>query len=80
MTQSVPAPGPQSSPRCDVLIVVPPFFDLHCPSLGAHVLQACGRAAGFRVRVLYANLLCASSIGLSRYRTFSQATLGTFVG
>ena len=80
MTQSVPAPLRNSSPRCDVLIVVPPFFELHYPSLGAHVLQACGRAAGFRVRVLYANLLCASFIGLRRYRTFSQAPLGTFVG
>ena len=67
---------PQSSPRCDVLIVVPPFFELRYPSLGAHVLQACGRAAGFRVRAFYANLLFASHIGLTRYTTFSQAPLG----
>ena len=80
MNQSVPAPSRHSSPLCDVIIIVPPFFELQYPSLGAHVLQACARAAGFRVRVLYANLLFASFIGVSRYRTFSQAPLGTFVG
>src|SRR5262245_8214169 len=63
----------------DALIIVPPFFELHYPSLGAHVLQACGREAGFRVQVVYANLLFASYIGVNRYRLMSQAPLGTFV-
>jgi ribosomal peptide maturation radical SAM protein 1 len=66
--------------RYDAVIIVPPFFQLTYPSLGAHVLQACARASGFRVRVLYSNLLLASHIGLKRYALFAQAPLGTFAG
>jgi len=73
-------PRELSSRTCDALILVPPFFELRYPSLGAHVLQACARAAGFRVRVFYTNLLFASHIGLSRYTTLAQAPLGTFLG
>jgi hypothetical protein len=57
MTQNVSAEPREPSARMyDALILVPPFFELRYPSLGAHVLQACARAAGFRVRVFYANL------------------------
>src|SRR5262245_37163958 len=81
MKHSVSA-GPRelSARTCDALILVPPFFELRYPSLGAHVLQACARAAGFRVHAFYANLLFASHIGLSRYTTLAQAPLGTFLG
>ena len=51
----------------DVLLIVPPFASLWYPSLGVHVLQACARAAGFRVDVLYANILLAASIGERSY-------------
>jgi len=63
-----------------VLIVVPPFLELRYPSLGAHVMQACARAAGFRVRVFYANLLFAAHIGLPRCASLAEATMGTFLG
>ena len=36
----------------DVLLVVVPFGGLNHPSFGVHLLQACGRSAGFRVGVL----------------------------
>jgi ribosomal peptide maturation radical SAM protein 1 len=76
------ATGPRelSGRTCDVLIIVPPFFDLRYPSLGAHVLQACARAAGFRVRAYYANLLFASHIGLALYSTLAKAPGSTFLG
>ena len=81
MKQTVWAEQRELSARtCDALIVVPPFFELRYPSLGAHVLQACAGAAGFRVRAFYANLLFASHIGLRRYTTLAHAPLGTFLG
>src|SRR4051812_6348333 len=51
----------------DVLIIVPPFASIERPSLAAHVLQACAKEAGFRVSVLYANILFAAAIGASVY-------------
>ena len=47
----------------DALIIVPPFAALERPALGPHLLQACAKAAGFEVRILYANLLLAAEIG-----------------
>jgi ribosomal peptide maturation radical SAM protein 1 len=55
----------------DVLIVVPPFASLHMPSLAAHLLQACGHAAGFGVSVLYANVMWTSLIGRSTARAIN---------
>src|SRR5262245_19048793 len=73
--------GPRelSARTCDALILVPPFFDPRYPSLSAHVLQACARAAGFRVRALYANLLFTSYLGHQRYATVAQAPDSTFL-
>lgn len=75
----------------DALIVVPPFGGLDRPSLSAHILQSCARAAGFRVSVLYASLvlgaemgeleyesICfASTVGLLGERVFAGAAYGT---
>jgi ribosomal peptide maturation radical SAM protein 1 len=47
----------------DALIVVPPFCSTDTTTLGAHVIQACARARGYEVRVLYANLLLARELG-----------------
>lgn len=47
----------------DALILVPPFGGLDRPMLGAHVLQACAREAGFRVSIVYLNLLFAAEVG-----------------
>jgi len=49
------------------LLVVPPFALADRPSLSVHVLQACARAAGFRVGVEYVNLHLAAAIGPSLY-------------
>ena len=64
----------------DVLIIVPPFAAIKYPSLAAHLLQACGREAGFQVHVLYANILFASFIGEDAYlRICSTSITGAFV-
>ena len=75
-----PEPRELSAQTCDALIVVPPFFELRYPSLGAHILQACAGAAGFRVRVFYANLLFGFHIGVPSYGTLGRAAPGSFVG
>src|SRR5262249_41513888 len=69
-----------SARTCDALIIVPPFFALRYPRLGADVLKTGAGAAGFRVRVFYATLLFASHIGLPSYTTLAKAPSGTFLG
>lgn len=64
----------------EALLIVPPFAPLEFPSLGAHILQACGRMAGFRVQVLYANLILASVIGEEPYAKITNAPHGFFAG
>lgn len=51
----------------DALIIVPPFAASDCPSLAAHLLQACAAQRGLRVRVLYANLAWAAELGEDVY-------------
>jgi len=65
---------------CDAVIIVPPFGELHYPSLGVHVLQACVAARGRRVGVLYANLLFAAAFGGRQYRIVASAFRGSFLG
>ncbi len=64
----------------DVLLIVPPFGELSQPSLGVHLLQACGRSSGVRVRVLYGNLLLARVIGEKSYNKICASPLGSFAG
>src|SRR2546423_8267436 len=64
----------------DALIIVPPFAGVDRPSLGAHLLQACAQEAGFRVRVLYANLVLAAKIGEVAYEGVCYAPTTDLVG
>lgn len=64
----------------DVILIVPPFHSLKYPSLGVHLLQACGRQAGSRVQVLYANMLLASIIGEEQNEKICDTRDGTFAG
>jgi ribosomal peptide maturation radical SAM protein 1 len=56
----------------DALIILPPFAPLEMPSLGVHILQSCGRKAGFEVKVLYANIAFAAEIGESNYQALNR--------
>ena len=58
---------PEATCGSHVLLIVPPFQALKYPSLGVHLLQACGREAGLRVQVLYANMVLATLIGEEVY-------------
>ena len=64
----------------DALIVVPPFAGLDRPSLAAHTLQACARAAGFEVRVFYANFHLAARIGDTCYEAICFAPTSALLG
>jgi ribosomal peptide maturation radical SAM protein 1 len=64
----------------DALLIVPPFQGLKLASLAVHLLQACGREAGFRVQVLYANILLASLIGEEAYGKICNSPGGWFAG
>ena len=70
----------QTLHKADVLLIVPPFQALKAPSFGVHLLQACGRKAGFRVQVLYANLLLASLLGEENYAKVSGEPGESFAG
>ena len=67
-------------PDAEVLLIVPAIHMLDYPSLAVHLLQACGREAGFRVQVFYANILLASLIGERAYTKICDAPAGSFAG
>lgn len=64
----------------DALIIVPPFARLNAPALGVHILQACARAAGFQVNVLYANLMLGALIGPEIYTGICQTPASVVLG
>ena len=64
----------------DALLIIPPFHVLKYSCLSLHLLQACAREAGFRVHVLYANILLASLIGEEAYAQICEAPEGSFAG
>jgi len=72
--------GTRAPVRCDALLIVPPFCELHYPSIGVHTIQAAARAAGFEVRVFYANLHFAAAVGTESYIRLCRAFRGAFVG
>src|SRR4051812_44892015 len=64
----------------EVVLIVPPFASIDRPSLAAHILQACAGAAGFQVRVFYANLVFAAEIGPAAYTAVSYAPTFAMLG
>lgn len=74
-----PEPKVQLRPA-DALIIVPPFAGLDRPSLGVHVLQACAKARGVSVSVLYANLLLGGEVGEPTYQAVCYGPSGALLG
>ena len=64
----------------DILLIVPPFAATNRPSLGVHLLQACGEEAGFRIQVWYGNLALAARFGIERYNSICEAATNLFLG
>ncbi len=78
--QSALSSLPKVLGEADVLLVVPPFHALHYPSLGVHLIQACGREVRVRIQVLYANMLLATVVGEEIYTRICDADDGAFLG
>ncbi|MCK6625837.1 MAG: RiPP maturation radical SAM C-methyltransferase [Anaerolineae bacterium] len=64
----------------DALLIVPPFARLSAPALGVHILQTCAGAAGFQVKVLYANLMVGALIGPQTYTDICQTPATVVLG
>lgn len=67
-------------PAANVLLILPPFAGIDRPSLGLHTLQACARARGHAVSVLYANMLFARLVGEMRYEALCYAPTSDLLG
>jgi ribosomal peptide maturation radical SAM protein 1 len=63
-----------------VLLIIPPFGSLERPSLGVHILQACARARGHNVDVIYSNIAFASRIGEVPYMTITTSSIQAMMG
>lgn len=74
----------------DAMIVVPPGANLEYPAIGPHLLAARARQDGFRVGILYANMIYAAIVGVESHqvlcsgseelwgeRVFAHAAYGT---
>jgi len=66
--------------KTEALIIVPPFAGIDRPCLAAHLLQACAKDRGIRVRVVYASLMLARVIGESAYSAICYAPTCHLIG
>jgi ribosomal peptide maturation radical SAM protein 1 len=64
----------------DNLIIIPPFASLFRPSIGVHILQSCAQKNGFKVGILYANIIFGADIGINTYEKICGDMNGTLVG
>ncbi len=71
---------PDALPDADCLLIVPPLAHLTWPALGVHQLQACARAAGLRVAILYASVLYAERVGALTYADLCNAPTDWLLG
>lgn len=62
------------------LLVVPPFGSIDRPNLGVHTLQACARARGHEVDILYSNIAFAARIGEISYMTITTYNTHVMMG
>jgi len=63
-----------------ILLVHMPYAAVERPSMGLGLLQACLEREGLRSEVIYANLLFAERIGLSRYKLVEFTPTDVFLG
>jgi ribosomal peptide maturation radical SAM protein 1 len=64
----------------EILIIVPPFGNVKCPTLGPHILQSFARKIGYNTDILYLNNLLSSIIGVDLYDSIAQAPLFWMLG
>jgi ribosomal peptide maturation radical SAM protein 1 len=64
----------------EILLVIPPFGSIYDFALGPQLLQALGREAGYKVDLLYLNMLLASFIGVNRFEQIHDAPVFRMLG
>ncbi|WP_394691052.1 RiPP maturation radical SAM C-methyltransferase [Hoeflea sp.] len=64
----------------DLILLLPAFASPEWPSLGLHILAGIAEASGLKVRVLYANLAFARTIGPKFYRALCVTKTEELVG
>jgi ribosomal peptide maturation radical SAM protein 1 len=64
----------------DVLLVVPPFGSIENVCLSVHILQAVARENGYKVNILYLNMLLASVLGIEPYQQVYSSPLFWMLG
>lgn len=55
----------------DILLIVPPFVTTKTSIIGPHILKSVAQQQGYKVDVVYLNLLLASIIGVDTYEKIS---------
>lgn len=72
----VPVQRPIRVPKVSAgacLLIVPPFARLDLPNLAVHLLQACARAHGHEVHVLYPGMHLAEELGPLLYHALAES-------
>ena len=64
----------------DILIVIPPFYDIGFLALGPYLLQAISKKYNYRVDVLHLDLLLAHVIGTDNYREIHDSPIFWMLG
>jgi ribosomal peptide maturation radical SAM protein 1 len=64
----------------EILLIFPPFGSIDDVALGPHVLHSLGEEKGYKIDILYLNMLLASIIGLERYRKIYDAPMYWMLG
>lgn len=57
----------------DILVVVPPFYDIGFIALGPYLLQAIAKKHGYKVDILHLDLLLADVMGTEGYREIQES-------
>jgi len=57
----------------DILIVIPPFYDIHSLALGSYVLQAVAKKHNYQVDILHLDLILTDLIGIDDYMAIHKS-------
>ncbi|MBF0440674.1 MAG: RiPP maturation radical SAM C-methyltransferase [Oligoflexales bacterium] len=63
----------------DIAFIVPPFTLLQSPNLGLHNLQLISEQSGYRVQIIYLDMLFAKFIGFDIYRHIANQLMSPYL-
>jgi ribosomal peptide maturation radical SAM protein 1 len=64
----------------DILIIVPPFGSSKYPTFGPHAIQSFAKKIGYKIDMLYLNLLLSSIIGIDLYESIAYSQFFWMLG